>query len=137
MKQQSRRDPIKTSSKLRFARLRGVALLIVAWAFSGVWTVGHALAHEMDHASGDHIAEVAEDSVVSITPSHGHGHSHPNSPAAVSAGKAPRFDAPAVLAAAPDFECEDSPHRRCTRTPPARASPSTAAASGPRAPPLS
>ena len=136
MKEQSRLAPLSTPSRLRSARRRVAALLVVAWAFPGVWAVGHALAHGMEHESAGHFAAVAEGSVVAMAASHGHEHSHPDSPPVVSTGKAPEFEVPALLAAGPELECEDSPLRRRTRTAPARASPSTAAASGPRAPPL-
>jgi hypothetical protein len=123
----------------RSSRSRYAALLVVVWGLSGVWAVGHALehAHAMEHESGEHFAEVPGGSDVSLCVSHDQGHAHPDSPPAVSTAKAPEFDAPDLVADAPEVVSASALRRWFTRIVPARASSRTAASSGPRAPPIS
>ncbi len=137
MKRHQQHIPLTTSRSLRSARRR-VAVLAAVWALSALWSVGHLIAHELEHESHHADVEVeVEGSVVSVDASHGHGHLHPNSLPVVSTGKSPTFETTALPSSVPEIECESSPLRWCTRAEPARASPRLAAASGPRAPPIS
>jgi len=124
-----------TASRLRSPRRRA-ALLTAVWVLSGLWSVAHALAHEMEH-DVHHSAAGAERSVVPMAASHGHVHLHPDSLPVVSAGKSPTVETPALVSFAPEIDCERAPFRWCARAAAARASPRLAAASGPRAPPVS
>ena len=136
MTRKQHRIALRTSRGLRSARRRA-GMLVAVWALSGLWDVGHALAHEMEHESGHHFDEAPEALCVAMAASHGHSHLHPDSFPVVSTGKAPRFEVPALLAGAPAVGCEATLLRWTTRTAPDRTSPSKATASGPRAPPLS
>jgi hypothetical protein len=126
--------PLMMSLGLRPGGFRGAVLAIV-WALSGTWPVGHAIAHATEPESGHHV----EGQVVPAVAAHGHGHSHPEPlPVVFHQSKAPKFGAPAVLAVVtPEIRCTNTLIRWCARIAPARASPSVAVASGPRAPPLS
>ncbi len=113
------------------------AVLVVVWSLSGAWSVGHAFAHELEHGYEDQVAEPGEGSVVAMVAAQGHGHSHPEPLLVVATRKAPEIEVPAVLLeTAPAVPCSNTLIPWCTRTAPARASPSAAPALGPRAPPL-
>ena len=130
------RVPVATSRRLRSARRR-TALLVAVWALSGLWGVGHAIAHEREHDE-HHAAEVLEDGDVSMAASHdGHGHSHPDSSPIVSTGKRSEIGSLAILVAVPKLQCQVLQVRWGAPASPARASPRYPSASGPRAPPIS
>jgi len=127
---------IASASRLRSAR-RCAALLVVAWAFSGLWEIGHAFEHERDHKE-HHAAADADGLDASTTASHDHDHSHPESSPVASTGRRPDVGAPALLvAAAHEDPCPTAPRLWWSRSEPACASPGHSSASGPRAPPLS
>jgi hypothetical protein len=112
-------------------------LLIAVWALSGLWDVGHAVAHEREHDK-HHAAELLDGTAVSMAASHDdHGHSHPDSSPVVSTGKRSDFGSLAILASAPKLQRQVQRVRWCAPTAPARASPRYTSASGPRAPPIS
>ena len=117
-------------------RLRA-GLLVVVWALSGVWFLGHALAHKLEHVPGAHVAEAAEGQVVSVCAAHGHGHSHLETLPAVSNGKTPKFEVATLLATPSELSSTDVLLSWSTRRAPARTSTRGVHASGPRAPPLS
>lgn len=136
MTQRKERVAVTASRRLRSARQRSV-LLVAVWALSGLWDVGHAVAHERDHDE-HHAAEVLGDADVSMAVSHDdHGHSHPDSSPAVSTAKRTDFGSLAILAVTPSFQCQVLQVRWCAPAAPARASPRHTSASGPRAPPIS
>ena len=135
MTRQRQQAPVATSRWLRSARRRG-ALLVAVWALSGIWHVGHDVAHQTDDAE-HHVAQLAEGPAVSMAASHDHGHSHPDSSPVLSTGKGSEFESSALLAPAPNLPCQAQRLRFCTRTAPAHAGPLHASASGPRAPPIS
>lgn len=127
--------PLTSGPWLRSAGFRS-AVLVVVWALSGVWSVGHAVAHEIERAHG-HDLTAAEIPVVAMAAAHGHGHSHPEPLPLIATGKAPELDAPAVLTTAtPEFGCVELLGRRCVGSEPVSAIQGATAASGPRAPPV-
>jgi hypothetical protein len=131
------RRAVPAGLRLRSARFRP-AVLVIVWALSGVWSVGHAVAHEIERAHGHHLTGAAEIPVVAMAAAHGHGHSHPEPLPLVATGKAPKLDALALLTTAtPEFACVELLGRRCVVSEPVSAFRGAAVASGPRAPPRS
>jgi hypothetical protein len=127
--------PLTRGLRLRSAGFRS-AILVGVWALSGVWSVGHAVAHEIERAHGHHLT-TAEIPVVAMAAAHGHGHSHPEPLPLVATGKAPELDALALRTTpTPEFGCVELLGRRCVGSEPVSAIQRAAAASGPRAPPL-
>ena len=124
-----------TSRRLRSARRRAAGLVAV-WALSGLWYVGHAVAHEREH-DRLHAAELIDGTAVSMAASHDHGHSHPDSSPIVSTGKRSEIGSLAILVAVPKLQCQVLQVRWGAPASPARASPRYPSASGPRAPPIS
>lgn len=136
---------LTTSRGLRAARRR-VALLFAVWALSGLWEVGHVVAHERDHDdhhAAEHAKQHTDDVVAPGVPTSTSAdegdrpdHSHPESSPVVSTGKGFDLESPGVLMSALELACHGEPRRGCTRATAARASPRDASAPGPRAPPI-
>lgn len=128
-----------TSRILRPANRRAV-MLVAVWALSGIWGVGHAIAHEVEHEHAAHHAESAVQSSsgdVAVAVEEDLDHGHPDSSPIVASGKRPEFASTALLAATPELPLQVPVRLFAYRTAPARAGPAHQSAFGPRAPPVS
>jgi hypothetical protein len=110
------------------------ALLALAWSVSGAWAVGHVLDFAL-HLDTVHAEEAAEGEPL-VASTHGHGHAHPEIFPVAFNGKLPQPVA-VVFSGAPEIPHETVRWSGSTQTVPARVVSWIAAASGPRAPPIS
>jgi hypothetical protein len=128
-------DRLANSLRARSIQLRSIVLL-AAWALSGVWSVGHIVAHELHYDSVDH-AETAQSTRLDLAFGHGHGHAHPDPLPVGAIGGSPQLGVTALLAASPEVAVPKATLRWCTRGATARKSTGATCVSGPRAPPIS
>jgi len=133
----------RTGYKIAFAagrrrvRLR-VAFLAIVWSLPGVWCAGHFLTHESEsehhalHAGMSSSRQIAE-----VSCDHDREHSHPESPPAVSVEGTKKLDASVLLTTAVEFDHSNARLQWHESTACEHTSQRFAAASGPRAPPIS
>lgn len=127
----------------RFLGLRSKAscvavLAVVATAYAS-WTIGHALAHELEHDSHSHhdiAASGPESAALTLEAAHGHGHTHPDLAPVVLTQKVQQAVALALPARTPELVRPSGCLRLCVQDACARAAPGLTAPLGPRAPPI-
>jgi hypothetical protein len=128
---------IASSARHRRVRLR-VAFLAIVCSLPGVWCAGHLLTHESEsehHAL--HAGMFPSRQIAEVSCGHDHEHSHPESPPAVSAKGTKKLDASVLLTTAAELDHSSARLQWHLGAARGHASQRYAAASEPRAPPIS